>query len=118
MPAWPGGIPAAPLLGSLAVQNDDNVLRFQSDVGTPIRRSRYTAQSQRHSFSLILSTAQLATFDYFYKTTLGNGVTSFDFNDPITGVSASFSFAEPYSVQSMAVNGYYVVSVSLIKAAS
>ena len=118
MAVWPGGLPTAPLLGSLAVAIDDNVLRYETDVGTPIRRARYTAQSQRHSFSMILTTVQLVALDYFYKTTLGSGVLSFDFTDPITGATASFSFAEPYSIQSMAVNGNFAVSFSLIKAAA
>lgn len=118
MVAWPGSLPATPLIDSLSIETDDNVLRFKPDVGAEIRRARYTAVSERFSFSLILTKTELATLKNFYKTTLGNGVTSFDFTDPITGATATFSFSAPYGVQSMASPDLFSVTITLEKAAA
>ena len=117
MTTWPAGLPSSPILGSLSVAADDNALRFQPDAGPAIRRARYTAISETYSFTIIFSAAEFAAFKQFYKDALGNGVASFDFIDPITGAIKSFSFAEPYSFQSMQVNGYYAVAITLTKAA-
>jgi len=118
MVAWPGSLPAKPLIDSLGVQTDDNVLRFKPDVGPEIRRSRYTAVSEHFSFTLYLTKTELDTLKTFYKTTLGNGVTSFDFTDPITGATETFSFSAPYGIQSMASPDLYSVTVTLEKAAA
>ena len=117
MVAWPGSLPAKPLIDSLGVQTDDNVLRFKPDVGVEIRRARYTAVSEHFSFTLYLKKTELATLKTFYKTTLGNGVTSFDFTDPLTGATGTFSFAGPYGVQSMSSPDLFAVTLTLEKPA-
>lgn len=118
MTAWPGNVPYKPQSGTLAVQADDNALRFAPDVGPDIRRARYTAVSRRFSFDLLVNKLQLNALRYFYDTTLSNGVTSFDFIDPVLGLSGTFSFAGPIGEQALPAPDLFRVSISLVKAAA
>ena len=115
---WPGGLPTAPLLGSLQVKEQDAVLKFSPDIpGMTLRRARYNASVAAYGFSFYLTIAQLATLMTFFKTTLSMGALSFTFTDPVTAAVKTFSFAGPPDVVAISAPGYYRVNLSLIRAA-
>tara|TARA_R110000822_G_scaffold239543_2_gene369308 strand:+ start:249 stop:533 length:285 start_codon:yes stop_codon:yes gene_type:complete len=63
------------------------------DTGPAKQRARFTATAKYFDGAQQNFTgAQLATFDTFYETTLGQGAASFTWINPITDVSASLRF--------------------------
>lgn len=114
---WPVSLPQAPLSGTLSQQLQDNVLRGPAEAGAEgQRRRRFTATSKTISFSMHMTTAQLATLETFYTDTLGGGVLRFEFEDPVTGATKEFSFVEPYNAQHVA-RDFYRVSIALMRKA-
>lgn len=112
---WPLTLPQKPLSGTLVEQRQDNVLRGPAARGAKGQSRRlFSATSKTISFSMHLTTAQLATLETFYNDTLGDGVYSFTFNDPSTGVDKVFSFVEPFQPQHVA-RDFYRVSFTLIR---
>jgi hypothetical protein len=115
--AWPGTLPQSPLAGTLAEQGQDNVLRGPAAQGAEgQRRALFTARAKTISFAMNMTSAQLATLATFYGTTLGSGVSRFEFEDPTTGATKEFAFLEPYQVQHVAAD-IFRVSISLIRKA-
>ena len=114
---WPVSLPQAPLQGTLSEQDQDNVVRGPAMPGAePQRRRRFSAVAKTVSFSMNMTSAQLATLRTFYHTTLGGGVYGFEFEDPSTGATKEFSFLEPFQVQHTATD-IYRVNVTLIRKA-
>lgn len=91
MAAWPSSLPQRPLLEGAAEQGQGTVVRTDMDVGPAKLRRRYTAEVTRFDVSLILTTAQVATLETFYDTTL-QGVDPFDWTHPRTLAAASLRF--------------------------
>lgn len=77
MPAWPSDLPCKPILGTLRVTLEPNFVEFQSDVGRPQRRRRYTKRRVRYAGTLKLTSAQYEVLDDFYSNELFDGVRSF-----------------------------------------
>ncbi len=95
MPAWPINLPQLPFAGVTA-QDDDAVLRTQMDSGPPTRRNRFTTHTQKVSFPMVLTGAERADFDFFFRSTLGNGALAFDWIDPADDSAAvSMAFTGP-----------------------
>lgn len=115
--AWPVTLPQSPLAGTFAEQGQDNVIRGPAEPGAEgQRRARFTARAKTVSFAMNMTAAQLATLETFYNTTLGYGVSRFEFEDPVTGATKEFAFMEPYQVQHVAAD-IFRVSLSLIRKA-
>jgi hypothetical protein len=111
---WPAGLPQAPLNGALQIQTEDTaVFRFKADAGFTIRRQRPFLSVDTQSIQMIMSTAQLAILDVFYKTTLQRGVLPFDFYDWSVGALREFSFASPPQKSAMGIPNLWSVSLSL-----
>ena len=102
MPTWPVSLPQLPLSGSLSFQDEDNTLRGPADHGEPQRRRRFSAAVRSLTFDMVMTAAQFATFEAFYKTDLKAGVLRFDWIDPVTNTLKEFSFAAPYAVTHVA----------------
>ncbi|HLS19390.1 MAG TPA: hypothetical protein VK090_06235 [Paracoccaceae bacterium] len=95
IPVWPASLPQAPLVAGLTIGDDDAVLRTSMDAGPATRRNRFTAITQSAGASILLTGAQLATFNAFYRDTLHNGTFSFEWTHPGTGQTVSYAFKGP-----------------------
>ena len=112
MTDWPATVPTSPQINSLSGQPDDTVLRTKNDIGPPVMRNRFTGVSDKYSFNLMMSLAQLNTFKTFWAS-IGNGALPFNFPDPVSGATREFYFAAVYSVQSVGAIDYYLVGISI-----
>lgn len=73
----------------------DARVRSTTDAGPPKMRARFSAAITNHDVTLSpVRTDQLATLLTFYKTTLSQGSTSFDWRDE-QNVVTTFRFREP-----------------------
>lgn len=92
MATWPAGLPQRPLLQGASEQGQGTVVRTDMDVGPAKLRRRYTAEITRFDIALILTTAQVATLETFYDSTVNGGVDPFDWSHPRTLAAAEFRF--------------------------
>lgn len=92
MATWPVSLPAAPLLGGIEAEDQDNVIRFEPDVGEAMARQRSTAVPVRMTVEFKLTEAQRATLMAFYRTDCAYGSVEFTWTDPEDGETASFMF--------------------------
>ncbi len=119
MAAWPA-VPSSPLIGSLQIELDDNVERFMGEAGIPLLRPKYTAVSQKISFSVLMTAAEWDTFYAWWKTTLKFGSLPFDLTDftMTTPVTKVFYFmSAPAREPRVNNNLKWIVSVSLVREA-
>jgi hypothetical protein len=89
MTAWPSDLPQCPVRG-LQRQPKPNVVTFGTEVGPAKVRRRSTARTVTHATTFIMTTAQLATFEAFFETTLEDGALPFDWTDRVSGASGSW----------------------------
>lgn len=94
MPTWPNDLPQLPFAGFTA-QDVDAVLRTPMDSGPPTRRNKFTSHMQTMQAPMVLSGAEKTTFDFFYRSTLGNGALAFDWIDPVDDTTISLAFTGP-----------------------
>ncbi len=94
MAIWPSGLPQRPLAEGFTESAVPSVVRTDMDVGPAKMRRRYTAEVRVYSMGLLLTTAQVATLETFYYTTLGC-VDEFDWVDHRTGSTVSYRFRSP-----------------------
>ncbi len=92
MATWPASLPQAPLLRGYSEQGQGNTIRTQMDVGPPKRRRRYTAELVQYQMMVLLTEAQLATFETFYTSTLSHGADAFDWVDHRAGTTLEYAF--------------------------
>ena len=95
MAVWPGTLPQTLML-PLNRKRQAGKIRSQVDAGPAKQRARYTAVAKDFDAILVLTGAELAIFDNFYETMLGQGAASFTWVDPVTDTAATLRFrAEP-----------------------
>lgn len=92
---WPGSLPTAPLLRGLSERPPDLTVRSKMDVGPDKVRARATVGVRVFPCELLLTAAQVATFDAFFYTTLAGGALEFDWLHPRTGDAVEFRFVGP-----------------------
>jgi len=90
--AWPSTLPQCPILQSFSEERQLNTIAFNPDVGTPKTRRRSTAVSTLTGVGFKFTTAQRATFNTFFETTLADGTLPFTWAHPITKVSYTWMF--------------------------
>jgi len=78
MATWPGSLPSAFVEGSYRESPPNNSISQPMDAGPPKKRQTSTAGIRLVSGRMVMTTAQVITFDTFYGTTLGSGALSFD----------------------------------------
>lgn len=66
---WPASLPQVPLLRGFSQVPNDNVIRTAMSYGPPKQRKRVTNDLYSVSIALVLTPAQMATLDNFYKDT-------------------------------------------------
>lgn len=93
MASWPGTLPQTILATATRTRQSGRV-RSTMDSGPAKQRQRFTAVTKNYDAQIILTGAQLTTFNTFYETTIGNGTDSFTWTDPFTGVSETLRFRE------------------------
>lgn len=90
---WPTELPTEGLSG-VTDQFVGAKILSEVDQGPPIARQRYTKARRPVNIPITLTNAQRIVFDEWYSTDLKYGVLSFNWVDPVTGVSRSFKFRE------------------------
>lgn len=71
----------------------DTRVYSEVDVGRPKIRSRYTVAVDEYSCQILLDFDEVSIWETFYKTQLGNGTLTFDYNDPFTQQPTEFQFS-------------------------
>lgn len=101
MALWPLSLPQYFELG-VQDTRQQGFIRSQTDTGPYKQRKRFTATARFLSGSMLLTGAQRATFETFYKTTISEGTDAFDFVDPSTFATVSARFVQPPSLSGVA----------------
>lgn len=110
---WPASLPQS---FSPGVQESaqDGVLRTEMDAGPAFVRRRYSAVATMFQGAMILTTAQVATLEAFYRTTLAGGSDTINWDHPRTGGSAELRFVSPPQYQAAdAAKRYWRANLSL-----
>jgi len=109
---WPGGLPQIPLMDGYEEGQSNHILATQMDAGPAKYRRRYRASIRNFSLSLMLTSAQLTTFDTFFESTLEGGALPFDWVHPRTQAVKTFRFVAGQEIKWAAV-GYDTYAASL-----
>lgn len=112
MATWPAGLPQRPLADGFTESPVSAVIRTEMDVGPAKMRRRYTAEVRVYNMGLLLTTAQVATLQTFYESTLA-GVDPFDWVDHRTGAAASYRFRSPPSYFEAGAPDYWRTTLDL-----
>lgn len=92
--AWPAGLPQRLLLQGASLGVGDGLLETQPDQGPPQSRRRSTSAARPLVGSMMLSDAQMTTFETFFYTTILGGSLPFSFPDPRTGATLLVKFTK------------------------
>ena len=96
MAVWPGTLPQVVSWQGYARRLQDTRLRTAMDAGPPKVRSKYTATIVEQDLPVVFFTkAQWVLLETFYVTTLLQGTQTFEWTDPITGVTVNYRFKAP-----------------------
>lgn len=112
MATWPSQLQQLLNSQDFAITPANTMIRTEMDYGIPKVRRRYTDAADNVSCSINLPFADFDVLDTFFKTTLGGGVLSFDFNHPISGDLKQARFVEPPEYAPLG-NGGIVLRVSM-----
>lgn len=92
---WPVTIPQKPQRQGLDIDPDDNNLRSPMDTGEPKIRQISSLQVDRYAWIIRLnSSTKVGYLNAFYNTTTSNGTAAFEWDDPLTGTTYNWKFAE------------------------
>lgn len=110
MPTFPS-LPK-PLVGTFQEVPANNTLRSTMERGPAKVRKATTANVYNIAFTVMLSTAQVATLQTFFTGDADYGATSFDFTHPRTGATVTARFTQPPEYYD--INGlYYRVNINM-----
>ena len=88
MPTWPGTLPTKPQKSGFSEKlPDPGIIRSTMDSGTTKVRRRATAGIGLITCTFELTTAQAATLETFWKTTLSHGTLVYTWDHPRTGAT-------------------------------
>lgn len=113
MAAWPSSLPQTPLADGFTESRLSTVIRTETDVGPAKVRRRYTAEIRIVSMGLLLTSAQVATLETFYDSTLSGGVDPFDWVNHRTGAAASYRFRAPPAYTEAGAPDYWQTVIDL-----
>lgn len=80
---WPAELPQCPPVDRRQYQPEDNIARFEPDIGPDLIYPRATAMGAIATFTFIVTRAQLQLFDYWYRNQLVGGARRFRLRDPV-----------------------------------
>ncbi len=112
MATWPATLPQRPNADGYQEQKVDITLRSPMDAGPPKSRPLYSSAPTDLVLPMILTTAQRATLETFYETTLGLGTAFFDWAHPTTEAAASMQFTARPGYTPFAP-GYWLTNLQL-----
>lgn len=92
MASWPATLPDQPLQNGYKESPPNLVIRTEMDAGPAKTRRVMTSNVRPFSCYLILTSAQLETFDAFFIGDCASGATRFTWTHPRTAVSSEFKF--------------------------
>ena len=107
-PTWPSTLPSYVLQQGYGEDLPDQVLRTPMEGGTMKSRRRFSARFDQIDIRLIMSAAQVATFETFYFTTLDGGVVVFDWTHPRKQVAATMQIISKVKISPADGDNYYV----------
>lgn len=99
--AWPVSLQNIVNEESFSFNFGETVIRSDMDVGPQKLRRVSTRPINKLTVSIDVTTSQFSDFKTFFNTTINGGVTRFNFNHPLTGISTEFRFAGPPQVSSL-----------------
>lgn len=102
---WPEGLPSAPLLEPYREKPPETALRTQMEQGPAKLRQRTTAGVGEMEVAYLLTVAQTAMLEDFYRDTLMGGSLAFAYAHPRKGVDVAVRFKKPPQIASG--NGRY-----------
>jgi hypothetical protein len=91
MDTWPATLPQR-LSCDASVQDDESRAITDMDSGPASVRNRFTAITQTVKGSMVLTGAQLATFNTFFRVTIKHGSLSFNWIHPFTEETIEIRF--------------------------
>lgn len=103
---WPATLPNPEI--DMEETAPNLVVRTDMDAGPPKVRRRHTSGVRPWRKRVVLTLAQVETFDEFFVDTLSGGASRFDFTNSRTGVSCEFRFVEPPVYRRLGPDAYEV----------
>jgi hypothetical protein len=114
MATWPASLPQSLQVTGFQESYQNQVLRSEMEAGPPKQRRRFSATTDKVAGQIIVTKAQLSTFNSFWDGDIAGGALAFDWQHPITGNPASMRFVEPFNVRlAQGSNDEYVVELKL-----
>lgn len=110
---WPPDVNTTNYGSSYSETPDTNFAEFQPDVGPPKRRRRMSIATDMIAFSLIMTTAEYASFINFYRFGLADGTLPFSFPLGRTGVTSTYVFTGQAPAMKYVDFGLYEVSITM-----
>lgn len=114
--AWPSTLPPALLIKGYQRDGSGNTVWTETLSGRVNAQVVSTKTHRKVTGEMVMTTAQIATFETFYRTTLVQGSLPFqNINDPLTGANTVWRFVGEYtqSVYGQA-RGKWLVSMMLL----
>ena len=94
--AWPSTLPQSFEARDYQFTPGTGVITTDMDTGPAKVRRRFTAVSNYHSGSMVMTkTIYTTIFLPYFNTDLSQGITPFDFPDPISGATVSMRWSIP-----------------------
>lgn len=115
---WPASLPTAPRVADHSEQPPELTIRFGTDIGPAQVRARTTTNPRLFEVSMLMTKAQLDTFDEFYLSTTSGGALPFEFSRPRDGTTIDVRFAsrpryKPTSPRTTTGRDYWEVTFTL-----
>ena len=116
MATWPAAITQGPLVGTLEITQEPNVVEFKADVfSNMIRSRRYTGKAYMYNATMLLYTnAEQEALNDFFTNDCADGALPFDMVDWKTQVSAVFQWVQAPAFSHVCL-GIWRVGIQLIK---
>lgn len=80
------------MYGTLTETAADAFLNDSAEVGAPRRRARFTRLLKRFAMELTLTKDEAAELRTFYEVTLTNGISNFNWTNPLSGAAFVVQF--------------------------
>lgn len=99
METWPAQFQELLNQESFGITFGDTTVRSDMEVGLNKVRSRYTDGIDVVTCTITIDISLYETLTEFFKTTLGNGTRTFEFDHPMTGDPAEWRFKSPPDIR-------------------
>jgi hypothetical protein len=113
---WPEGLPFTPLKQGFEATDQDNLARFDPDVGEPMVRAMSTAASREYTVVFPFTAMQRDSFMAFWRETLGRGAVPFVApHDPETGEEDVIMLFTSPPKRSAVAGGRWRVAIAMMR---